>query len=77
MLRALWLVAAYKHIDDVTENVTVFFLVFNMARGFENVCKIFPDYASKGHENSLAGAFYQKEKRRNREKESSWPLENV
>ena len=48
-----------------------FFLVFNMARGFENVCKSFPDYASKGHENSLAGAFYQKEKRRNREKESS------
>ena len=35
------MVVAHKHIDDVTENVTVFFLVFNMARGFENVCKIF------------------------------------
>ena len=43
MLRALWLVVAHIHIDDVTENLIVFFLVSNMARGFENVCKIFPD----------------------------------
>ena len=59
MLRTLWLGVAQKHMDDVTENVAIFFLVFNMARGFENVCKIFPDYASDGHENSSAGAFYQ------------------
>ena len=29
-------------VDDVTENL-VFFVLFNMARGFENVCEIISD----------------------------------
>ena len=43
MLRVLRMVVAhdvseYKYMDDVTEN---------LARGFENVCKIISDYASE------------------------------
>ena len=59
------------------KNVTVFLFGVQHGAWFWKCLQDFPDYASKGHENSLAGAFYQKEKRRNREKESSWPLENV
>ena len=47
MLGALWLVVTYdlseyRYIDDVTGNL-FFFVLFNMARGFENVCKIISD----------------------------------
>ena len=48
MLRALWLVVAhdlleYRYMDVVTGNLFLLLLLFNMARGFENVCEIISD----------------------------------
>ena len=49
MLRALWLVVAhdlleYRYMDVVTGNLfLLLLLLFNMARGFENVCEIISD----------------------------------
>ena len=44
MLRALWLVVThdileYKYLDGRHEKL-LFFVLFNMVRGFENVCEI-------------------------------------
>ena len=48
MLRALWLVVAhdlleYRYMDVVTGNLFLLLLLFNMARGLENVCEIISD----------------------------------
>ena len=50
MLRALWLVVAhdlleYRYMDVVTGNLFLLslLLLFNMSRGFENVCEIISD----------------------------------
>ena len=48
-----------------------------MARGFENVCEIILDETSESLQKSLAGAIYKEEKWRNRNKKSSWQLENA
>ena len=40
----------------------VFFVLFNMARGFQNVCDIISDWPSERLEKSLSGAIYKKEK---------------
>ena len=66
MLRALWLVSAhnlveYRYMDDVTGNF-VFFVLLNMARGFQNVCEITSDKISESLQKSLAGAIYKEEK---------------
>ena len=47
---------------DVTGNV--FFVLSNMARGFENVCEIISNWASEGLERGLAGAVNKQEKKR-------------
>ena len=65
MLCALWLVIArdlleYRYMDDVKGNL---FSLFNVARGFENVCEIILDFkASESLKYSLAGAIYKEEK---------------
>ena len=66
ILRALWLVVAhdlleYRYVDDVTGNLLIFVL-FKMARGFENVLEIIADKASENLEKGLAGAIYKDEK---------------
>ena len=48
-------------------------VLFNMARGFENVCEV---KASDSLKN-LAGAIYEEEKWRNRDRKSPLPLENA
>ena len=47
--------------DDVTGNLLIFVL-FKMARGFENVLEIIADKASENLEKGLAGAIYKDEK---------------
>ena len=47
--------------DDVTGNLFIFVL-FKMARGFENVCEIISYKASENLEKRLAGAIYKDEK---------------
>ena len=81
MLCALWLVIAhnlleYRYMDDVTGKF-LFFVLLNMARGFENVCEIISDKTSESLQKSLAGAIYKEEKWRNGNKKSSWQLENA
>ena len=50
--------------DDVTGKF-LFFVLLNMARGFENVCEIISDKTSESLQKSLAGAIYKEEKWRN------------
>ena len=46
-----------------TSKETCFLCLFNMARGFENVCEIILDFkASESLKYSLAGAIYKEEK---------------
>ena len=47
--------------DDVTGKF-LFFVLLNMARGFENVCEIISDKTSESLQKSLAGAIYKEEK---------------
>ena len=47
----------------------VFFVLFNISRGFENVCDIISDWPSESLEKSLA--IYKKENWRNGDKKSS------
>ena len=47
--------------DDITGNF-VFFVLLNMACGFQNVCEITSDKTSESLQKSLAGAIYKEEK---------------
>ena len=60
----------YRYMDEVTGNF-VFFVLLNMARGFENVCEIISDKTSESLQKSLAGAIYKEEQGRNGNKKSS------
>ena len=80
MLRAMWLVVThvlleYRYMDDVTGNLCV--VLLNMVRGFENVCEIISDWASKSLEKSLEWVIYRGEKWRNTGEKSTWQLENA
>ena len=80
-LPALWLVVAhdlleYRYIVDVTGDLFSLFCSTWRAvlKMFVRLCRI---KASENLEKSLAGAIYKKEKWRNRDKKSSWLLENA
>ena len=62
---------------DVTGNV--FFVLSNMARGFENVCEIISNWATEGLERGLAGAVNKQEKKkeRNQGENCSYRFENA
>ena len=65
ILCALWLVVAYDLLEyrhGWRHGKIVFFVLSNMARGFENVCEIISNWASEGLEKSSAGAVYKQEK---------------
>lgn len=50
-------------------------LVFNMARGFENVCESM--FCGVKASKKGTGAIYKEEKRRQQDGKSSWGLENL
>ena len=78
MLRAMWLVVThvlleYRYMDDVTGNLCV--VLLNMVRGFENVCEIISDWASKSLENKFRMSYLQRgkmEKQRRKEYLTTW-----
>ena len=55
----------------------VFFVLFNMASDFENVCEIISDWGSESFRKSLAGAIYKEEKWRNGDQKGYWLLDNA
>ena len=52
----------------MTSRETCYLCLFNMARGFENICELNSDSASECLEKSSAGAVYKLEKKQKREK---------
>ena len=75
--RVLARLASLAQIGELARRLKTCFplLVFNMARGFENVCEsmICGVKASK----KGTGAIYKEEKRRQQDGKSSWGLENL
>ena len=83
MLRALWLVVAhdlleYRYMNDVTGNLFSLFL-FNMARGFENVCEIISDWGKWKLRKNFSGKYLLRrkmEKRRPKRLLATWQCLN-
>ena len=83
MLRALWLVVAhdlleYRYMNDVTGNLFSLFL-FNMARGFENVCEIISDWGKWKLRKKFSRSYLQRrkmEKRRPKKLLTTWQCLN-
>ena len=83
MLRALWLVVAhdlleYRYMNDVTGNLFSLFL-FNMARGFENVCEIISDWGKWKLRKNFSGKYLLRrkmEKRRPKKLLATWQCLN-
>ena len=80
-VRALWLVVAhdlleYMQIHGWRQEKTVFFVLLNMVRSFENVCEIISDLKSEWKQPKKV---YQERftKKKNREMEAKRVLDQV
>ena len=82
MLHALWLVVTHdlledRYMDDVGK--LVFFVLFNMARGFENVCEIISDWGKWKLRKKFSRSYLQRrkmEKRRPKKLLTTWQCLN-
>ena len=64
-------------INGCRQGKLVFFVLFNMARGFENVCEIISDRSKWKPRQKLSRSYLQRTKLRTRDKKSSWLLEKA
>ena len=58
----------YKKDTPMTSRETCYLCLFNMARGFENICELNSDSASEHLKKSSAGAVYKLERKNKSER---------
>ena len=64
-------------INGCRQGKLVFFVLLNMARGFENVCEIISNRSKWEPRKKLSRSYLQRKKLRTRDKKSSWLLEKA